>query len=134
MKKYNPYKESIEGILKMFEDYDPLKTDKDDFINNIKVKCKDAVEYAKYVGEKIDFDIRYKDDIIKGLYRVETRDGRPARIVCWDRSDPDAGKMIVAMVMNTVGKEEVLFTNCNGHYSCYQKGFEDLVLLRNDEQ
>ena len=40
----------------MFDDYDPSKTDKDDFISNIKVKCNDAVEYAKYVCEKEGFE------------------------------------------------------------------------------
>lgn len=42
---YNPYKETVNAILNMFEKYDWLTTDKEDFINNIKVKCKDAVEY-----------------------------------------------------------------------------------------
>ena len=34
--------------------------------------------------QRIEFDIKYRADIEAGRYKVETRDGRPARIVCWD--------------------------------------------------
>ena len=33
---------------------------------------------------KIPFDVKYRPQIESGEYKVETRDGRPARIVCWD--------------------------------------------------
>lgn len=33
---------------------------------------------------KIPFDIKYKPQIESGKYKVETRDGRPVRIICWD--------------------------------------------------
>lgn len=36
---------------------------------------------------KVKFDLKYKDDIIKGSVKVETRDGQPVRIVCWDWSE-----------------------------------------------
>lgn len=42
---YDPYKTTVESILKMFDSYS-ITTDKEDFIANIRVKCKDAVEYA----------------------------------------------------------------------------------------
>ena len=35
-------------------------------------------------SKRIPFDIKYRQDIEAGRYRVETRDGRAARIVCWD--------------------------------------------------
>ena len=44
---------------------------------------------------KVKFDLKYKDDIIKGSVKVETRDGQPVRIVCWDWSEkyPILGRM-----------------------------------------
>ena len=36
---------------------------------------------------KVNFDLKYKDDIIKGSVKAETRDGQPVRIVCWDWSE-----------------------------------------------
>jgi len=42
---YDPYKTTVESILRMFYSYS-ITTDKADFIANIRVKCKDAVEYA----------------------------------------------------------------------------------------
>ena len=33
---------------------------------------------------KIPFDIKYRPQIESGEYKVETRDGLPARVVCWD--------------------------------------------------
>lgn len=33
---------------------------------------------------KIPFDIKYRTQIESGEYKVETRGGKPARIVCWD--------------------------------------------------
>ena len=34
---------------------------------------------------KIPFDIKFRPQIESGEYKVETRDGRPVRIICWDR-------------------------------------------------
>lgn len=33
---------------------------------------------------KIPFDIKYRPQIESGEFKVETRDGLPARVVCWD--------------------------------------------------
>ena len=33
---------------------------------------------------KKPFDIKYRPQIESGEYKVETRGGKPARIVCWD--------------------------------------------------
>ena len=33
---------------------------------------------------KIPFNIKFRPQIESGEYKVETRDGRPARIICWD--------------------------------------------------
>ena len=34
---------------------------------------------------KIPFDIKYRPQIESGEYKVETRDGKPVRIICWDK-------------------------------------------------
>lgn len=34
---------------------------------------------------KIPFDIKYRPQIESGEYKVETRNGLPVRIICWDR-------------------------------------------------
>lgn len=47
---------------------------------------------------KIPFDIKYRPQIESGEYKVETRSGLPARIVCWDRKTKDME--ILALVYN----------------------------------
>jgi len=44
---YNPYKTTVESISAMVEKYAPFGSDLQDFYDNVKVKCKDAVEYDK---------------------------------------------------------------------------------------
>lgn len=51
---------------------------------------------------KIPFDIRFRPQIESGEYRVETRSGKTARIVCWDR----VGTQLVVLV----GKDEDVLT------------------------
>ena len=50
---YNPYKVVVESILGMFNRFDPIMTDKQDFIDNIRVKCKDAVEYEELKNQML---------------------------------------------------------------------------------
>lgn len=62
-------------------------------------------------------------------YPVVTRDGRKARIICYDRRDPDCGRHIVALVYNpTSGREDVMYFDDKGHYSCFKEGYCDLVI------
>jgi hypothetical protein len=49
---YNPYKATVESIVAMVEKY--ANGDLKDFYDNIKVKCKDAMEYDKTWNEKQD--------------------------------------------------------------------------------
>ena len=46
---------------------------------------------------KIPFDIKYRPQIESGEYKVETHDGHPARIICWD-SPIDKDHPIIAIV------------------------------------
>lgn len=45
---------------------------------------------------KIPFETKYRSQIESGEYKVETRSGLPARIVCWDRNAKDME--IIALV------------------------------------
>lgn len=49
----------------------------------------------------IDFDV---EKAKSGVYQVVTKDGRPARIICWDKID-GGNYCIVALVRNKVGNE-----------------------------
>lgn len=44
---YNPYKATVESIVAMVEKYAPFDANLQDFYDNVKIKCKDAVEYDK---------------------------------------------------------------------------------------
>ena len=49
---------------------------------------------------KFAFNITYRPQIESGEYKVETRDGRPARVICWD-SPIDKDRPIIAIVFET---------------------------------
>lgn len=38
---------------------------------------------------KIPFDVKYRPEIESGKYRVETREGKSVRIICWDGNIKD---------------------------------------------
>lgn len=44
---YNPYRETVKSISDMIERYSDANSDLQDFYDNVKVKCKEAVEYDK---------------------------------------------------------------------------------------
>ena len=58
---------------------------------------------------KIPFDIKYRDKIESGEYKVETREGLPARIICWDRMG--IAYPIVALVPKNSNEEILTYTN-----------------------
>lgn len=58
----------------------------------------------------IDFDI---EKAKSGEYQVVTRDGRSARIICWDKID-GGNYCIVALVRNKVGNEVTMTYRENG--------------------
>lgn len=51
------------------------------------------------MSRKIPFDIKYKPQIESGEYKVETRDGHEARIICWDACEDEP---IVAVISGLV--------------------------------
>lgn len=61
---------------------------------------------------KIPFDIKYRPQIESGEYKVETRNGLPVRIICWDRKH---GYPIVGLAYEKA-------TGCESYVSAYEDG------------
>lgn len=77
---------------------------------------------------KIEFNVKYRPQIESGEYKVETRDGRPVRIICLDRKSED-GRSIVALVND--GTYELCYTFQNtGRFSSSGKNhIADLFII-----
>ena len=70
---------------------------------------------------KISFDIKYRPQIESGEYKVETRDGKPVRIICWDKQEY-AGQReeptpIVYLLLSEGGCEHIMSCTTDGMYS-----------------
>jgi hypothetical protein len=79
--------------------------------------------------ERIPFDIKRRPEIEAGKYLVETRDGCPVRIVCWDRKGVEP---IVALLGD--GRDEEVGTfHTNGVYIRGQQSARDLFLVPNPD-
>lgn len=64
---------------------------------------------------KIPFDVKYKPQIESGEYKVETREGRPVRIICWDKkSEKKYGYHIVALIEFGPQNEESTYYTIDG--------------------
>ena len=59
---------------------------------------------------KIPFDIKYRQQIEAGEYKLETRDGNQARIVCWDKKSDD-GHNVIALVTGSVEEDCYIYLN-----------------------
>lgn len=79
--------------------------------------------------KRIHFDLKLAKKIInkKVKGRIVTRNGRQARIICFDLKNPVWG--IIALVLNNINSEDVLQYQNNGCYSANIGGHElDLLL------
>lgn len=76
---------------------------------------------------KREFDIKFRPKIESGEYKVQTRDGRKARIICWDRKAND--HQIVVLV--TVSKEEEIMClfNLDGKILEHYASDSDLFII-----
>ena len=63
---------------------------------------------------KIPFDIKYRNKIESGEYKVETRNGKPARIICWNKRDKYYP--IIALYVNDSRYETFASYNDKGEY------------------
>ena len=66
---------------------------------------------------KIPFNIKYKAQIESGEYKVETRDGKPARVICWDRFaiEPYDKCNIIVLVTFGNNSESAYYYYKDGH-------------------
>lgn len=84
---------------------------------------------------KIPFDIKYRPQIESGEYKVETRDGRPVRIICWDCNNYNP---IIALADETVmwngDKNEYVISYCiDGRYGPAESQ-DDLFIVTPEEE
>lgn len=80
---------------------------------------------------KIPFDIKYRPQIESGEYKVETRDGKPARIVCWDfQRSTDIFDLLVCIRKEGDPKRELAYSvDAKGHRDKYEKYQEDIFII-----
>ena len=85
---------------------------------------------------KILFDIKYRPQIESGEYKVETRSGLPARIVCWDRNAKDME--IIALVYDEhidENNEDIAEVALNGRMFPRGKNHDyDLFIVTPEEE
>lgn len=80
--------------------------------------------------KRIPFNIKYRPEIESGKYTVETRDGRPARIVCWDLK---CDTPIIAAIQWNQEREDCYCYNTIGR--CANNVCEiDLFIVTNEEE
>ena len=86
---------------------------------------------------KIQFDIKYRPQIESGEYKVETRDGRPARIICWDIEYYYPQYKIGALIKNDEG-EDFFFLTEKGYFCIKESGEcdsnNDLLIVTPEEE
>lgn len=89
---------------------------------------------------KIPFDIKYKPQIESGEYKVETRDGSPARIICWDRhaTEPFDRCILVALITSRNSDESAYYYYSDGHLWDRANGEDesrlDLFIITNEPE
>lgn len=69
---YNPYKAAVESIDKMVDKYAPVTSNLQDFYDNVKVKCKEAMEYDKmFPQEEFVTKKQYDEDLGKAYKNAD---------------------------------------------------------------
>ena len=91
--------------------------------------------------KKIPFNIKYRPQIESGEYKVVTREGRPARIICWNRKVEGAnvGKNIIALItIGEDGTEDTCAFYQDGHFWCKSNDESDskydLFIITNEPE
>lgn len=85
---------------------------------------------------KIPFNIKFKPQIESGEYKVETRDGKTVRIICWDMDSYNPVVALVANYPNYNGSlsEHIFSYSMDGHYSATCSSDEDLFIVTPEEE
>lgn len=82
---------------------------------------------------KVPFNVKYRPKIESGEYKVETRDGRPAKIIYWEAKDC---KPIIALIPQHLMKMEVVLRfYADGQFSSNgKKTMCDLFIVTPEEE
>ena len=87
---------------------------------------------------KIPFDVKWKPQIESGEYKLETKDGKQVRVVCWDvkNSYSKVHDDILALVKSKGGTENALFYAQNGYClsDSSRVGRKDLFIVTPEEE
>lgn len=87
---------------------------------------------------KIPFEIKFKPQIESGEYKVETRDGKPARIICWDKKEYEDQREqptpIVYLITSKGGCEHIMSCTTAGMYSDGLERDSDLFIVTPDPE
>ena len=78
------------------------------------------------------FDIKFRPQIESGEFKVETRDGRRARIICWDRIDKHYP--IIALAPNEGGEDSYEYTNNGRYFQDGEQTEDDLFIVTPEEE
>ena len=76
---------------------------------------------------KTPFNISYRNAIESGKYSVETADGSPVRIICWNRK---GSHPIIALI--GANEEFLLSYPVTGKLGKYDSSILNLVLVKNE--
>ena len=84
---------------------------------------------------KIPFDIKYRPQIESGEYKVETRNGLPVRIICWDRlaKKHNNDDLNLCVLIPDDGGEDVYYYDRSGKRWVHNDDF-DLFIVTPEEE
>ena len=84
---------------------------------------------------KIPFDIKYRPQIESGEYKVETRNGLPARVVCWDANSYTPIVCLVTEHDDLDDKDKEYTYSCNNFGRAFSIGAPvDLFIVTPEEE
>lgn len=75
---------------------------------------------------KIPFDIKFRPQIESGEFKVETRNGRTARVICWNIKD---NNYPIIALFEEYGKECLISYTQNGQYMIGKSNVSDLFIV-----
>ena len=79
---------------------------------------------------KVQFDIKYRPQIESGEYKVETRDGSSARVVCWDANNYSPIVFLVTEHDDLDNKDKEYAYSCNNFGRAFSiESPKDLFLI-----
>ena len=78
----------------------------------------------------IPFNIKYRHEIESGKYKVQTSDGRPVRIICWDKN---SDKPIVGLISEKEERESLQVYLTDGRTG-YKNSCNDMFIVTDEPE